>query len=141
MSQQAEKLGPSRTSSSLFSAALNRPFPHITSLPAHQTRAPFHLWLSLSLFFFLICVFVLYNHLCVLAPPPPFILPLWFFDPRHQNGGIRTISDLRHYVRDHQPVRLAQSWSPWTIIKSRNTKCRRYTDLQPVGMGAFGLVW
>lgn len=140
MSQQAEKLA--RTIKNVivlvFCCTELGLFP--TSLPFQPTKLvplSFSVWLS---FFFLelcFCALQLSLHPC-----SPFILPLWFFDPRHhQNGGIRTISDLRHYVRDHQPVRLAQSYSPRTCIKSRNTKCRRYTDLQPVGMGAFGLVW
>lgn len=59
-----------------------------------------------------------------------------------EDGGIRACPDLRHYLRDNQQVRypalrplsLCENIIPlWLLV--------RYTDLQPVGMGAFGLVW
>lgn len=86
MSQLHRNLpGPSRTSSSLFSALFTeRAFPH--TLPI----SPFHPSLTF-------------------AVSLPKKLPLFYSASFAilQNGGIRAIPDLRHHLRDHQPVRLA----------------------------------
>jgi len=57
----------------------------------------------------------------------------------NQDGGICSCPNLWHDLRDHKQVGSLPTVSGpagWVLMK-----IHRYTDLQPVGMGAFGLVW
>lgn len=55
-----------------------------------------------------------------------------------QHGRIRSRPNLRHYLWNHQPVRnsIFSNHRQYNLIVGYS-----YADLQPVGMGAFGLVW
>jgi hypothetical protein len=57
--------------------------------------------------------------------------------PAVHHGRIRARADFWHNLRDNEQVRTTphRKYTRWTDL------LRRYTDLQPVGMGAFGLVW
>ncbi len=67
---------------------------------------------------------------------------LSFLNITFHHGGIRTVPDLRHNLRDHKPVRPSRSLNVGSCqIRLLIFATSRYTDLQPVGMGAFGLVW
>lgn len=56
-----------------------------------------------------------------------------------QDGGICASPDLWHDLRDHEQVGIPRKSS--TGYSGDILIATRYTDLQPVGMGAFGLVW
>lgn len=60
----------------------------------------------------------------------------------HQHGMKTSNTDLysRNDFRDHQPVR-TQFTATQPTRQSYTEQIHRYSDLQPVGMGAFGLVW
>lgn len=67
-------------------------------------------------------------------------LPLNLLRPSSHHGRVCTCPDLWHDIRNHQQVPQPRSH---TLRPHRPmlTLENRYTDLQPVGMGAFGLVW
>lgn len=92
------------------------------------------------------------------CPPAPrlsallcFLVLLYYteqtiFIHHQQNGRIHTRPDLRNHVRDHlsvrppSPARRSDESSP-QCFSQIDRSLVRYSDLQPVGMGAFGLVW
>lgn len=67
-------------------------------------------------------------------------LPLNLLRPSSHHGRVCTCPNLWHDIRNHQQVPQPRSH---TLRPHRPmlTLENRYTDLQPVGMGAFGLVW
>lgn len=139
----------SQTSSSLFSALFTRkgPSPHLFS----QSNSGLLCSLCSSWSFWI--PLVLYPPLLrapYLTPQTftsknflsPALRNLSFLNITFHHGGIRTVPDLRHNLRDHKPVRPSRSLSVGSCqIRLLIFATSRYTDLQPVGMGAFGLVW